>query len=66
MDLEHRLGGGGPARHQKKIVTLSIFVANWVTEHLLTIWDFVVYMFLNEYNTSVAEFWHVHTPSCKL
>jgi len=29
-------------------------------------WDFVVYIFLNRYNTSVAEFWHVHTHSCKL
>ena len=67
MDPEHRLGGGGVwLDAEKKIVTSSIFVANWVAEHLLMIQDFVVYMFLNGYSTSVAEFWHVHTPSCKL
>jgi len=38
VDPEHRLGGGGvQPEAEKKMVTFSIFIANWVAEHLLMI-----------------------------
>jgi hypothetical protein len=42
VDPEHRLGGGGVRPEaEKKIVTLSNFVANWVAEQLLMVLQYL-------------------------